>query len=80
MKHSNTGNTVTHVFDPHAPLPLHVIEEVKALKGHSIDFSDIPEMHIDNRWVMPGVGDCLGLMLARARQAEQEAPAHKAVL
>jgi hypothetical protein len=79
MKHSDTGNTVTHIFDPYAPVSLHVREEIKALKKRPIDFSDIPEVHIDSRWVMPGLGDCLGLMLARARQAEHEVPIRSAV-
>lgn len=52
MKPSPTGNIVRYTLDPDRPEPLGAeqIAELNALKGRTIDFSDIPPQVDDGQW------------------------------
>jgi hypothetical protein len=82
MKPPRTGRTVYYTRDADTQLTATERAELATLKRRPIDLSDIPEMTIDQTWVMTGAGDCLGLALERARReqrttasAQEKAPA-----
>lgn len=61
MNASDTGTIVTSTISIDTPLSARERAETRARKRRPIDLRDMPEVDIDDTWVMPGVGNVLGL-------------------
>jgi hypothetical protein len=57
----DTGTTVTCTLCADTPRSAKEIEAMNTPRRRPIDLSDMPEADIDDTWVMPGVGNVLGM-------------------